>query len=187
MHTDEELRGLKTAFGNLVSFVGGGTAAETVTRVGKSQLSDYSNHNRMDSFPPIDVVADLIAVAAQPFVLRELALLAGYQLTAFEPVDSTQLAAAIAEGTREAADVPAAYLDALADGRLSRTEAHEVQRQAIEAADKMMSIAGIAGQIARTTASTNSPTAPAVEGEGTSASGPKPSKDRGGRKPRKRT
>ena len=183
--TPERLSALKTATGNLVAHVGGGLAWESVTRVHKSQLSDYANPHKPESFMPVDVLVDLVARAPEPALLREIALLSGYTIVPIEPADETELAAAIAESMREGADVSVSFLDGLADGGISPANALDIAREADEAAESHKKVARIASALARKTI-TSSPGAPAPKGEGPSAASPMPPSGRGGRVPRRR-
>jgi hypothetical protein len=119
--TPADLRALKTATRRLITAVGGLEAAATVCRVNKSVLAAAYDPHQPDRFLPIDVVADLELVAAEPIVTAVLARLAGHALV---PLATTggQEAQALVAVFRGASDVGAEFAGAMADGRLSRAE-----------------------------------------------------------------
>ena len=71
---------LKRATRQLVDAVGGGQRGAGLCRVRQQDLSDYGNRDVAARFMPADVVADLEAVAAHPFVTEALATEAGFAL-----------------------------------------------------------------------------------------------------------
>ncbi len=71
---------IKAATRNLAKLCGGVEAAATETRIEKTGVGDYGNINKMGSFAPVDVIADLEMAAGEPVVTRALAKIAGYAL-----------------------------------------------------------------------------------------------------------
>ena len=71
---------LKRATRQLVDAVGGGQRGAGICRGRQQDLSDWGNRNLPHRFMPADVIADLEAVAAHPFVTEALATEAGYAL-----------------------------------------------------------------------------------------------------------
>lgn len=78
-HAEHVYAGLKAAFRRVVRDAGGIESAAMVTRVGKSNLSDYENVSR-PFFAPVDVVLDLESDCREPHVTRQLAHAQGYAL-----------------------------------------------------------------------------------------------------------
>lgn len=80
---------VKRATRQLVDAVGGGQRGAGLCRVRQQDLSDYGNRDQAQRFMPADVIADLEAVAAYPFVTAALATEAGYSL--FKLPDATPM------------------------------------------------------------------------------------------------
>ncbi|MGE0178960.1 MAG: phage regulatory CII family protein [Sphingomonas sp.] len=129
---------LKHAARALVGAAGGVEAAARYCRAGKSQLSDYG-HRHVAAFMPIDVVADLEAIAP-PHVTRMLAREAGYVLIALPAADLPETAWSQHGATllREVGDCAAGLGEALASG--NDVDAAEAARLLIEA-DQMIDAA----------------------------------------------
>ena len=126
-HLDpESYAALKTAFRVLVARVGGVDAAASVTRVGKSAIADYYNLDKPESFAPADVIADLEAVAREPFVTATLARLSGCRLAgggeATAPAGRS-LTQAVAGVIGQIGAVTSAVGQALLDGQVTPDEA----------------------------------------------------------------
>lgn len=117
----DDLRALKTASRLVTRAVGGVEPAASVCRVNKTILAAAYDPHQPDRFLPIDVVADLELVAADPIVTRVLARLAGYALVPIDPAGGLEAQALVAV-FRGASDVGAEFAAAMADGRLSRAE-----------------------------------------------------------------
>lgn len=73
---ESDYQRLKALFRRLVKMAGGLQEAAQVTRVEKSQLSDYCNPEKA-AFAPADVILDLEAEVGQPVVSREIVRLVG--------------------------------------------------------------------------------------------------------------
>lgn len=116
-----DVRALKTAARLLIGAVGGLEAAASVCRVNKTVLAAAYDPHQPDRFLPIDVVADLELVAAEPVVTHVLARLAGQALVPIGPAGGLE-AQALVQVFRGAADVGAEYATAMADAHLSAAE-----------------------------------------------------------------
>ena len=79
---------IKAATRDLVRSVGGGTEGARLCRVRQQDLSDYGSRDVAARFMPADVVADLEAVAAHPFVTEALAREAGFSLFRLPEADA---------------------------------------------------------------------------------------------------
>jgi len=117
-----DIRAIKTATSALIEECGGVEAAATITRVGKSQLSDYANPHKPDVVIPADVAADLEATTHAPLITAVLARLTHHQIMPLpEAVRGDELRAC-AEALRVAAEAGVTLFDAAADGLLDDAE-----------------------------------------------------------------
>lgn len=109
---------LKAAFRDLVKAVGGGSRAETLTRVNATLLSKYGAAHE-SVFAPNDVVSDLEEDCGDPIVTRVLAQLRGYDLIPIGTVVANEegFIKHAADISRTHGDVASSLLVALADGR----------------------------------------------------------------------
>lgn len=125
-------REIKTRFCLLVERAGGNRAAVDKVRVNGSRLSDYCSQNN-SAMPPADVIADLEAVAGDPFVTTYLAALRGKLLVdKCEAGDSTDLLSHAIRTAKENGDAVAAIAHATQDARHAGPALIEV-REAIQA------------------------------------------------------
>jgi hypothetical protein len=125
----EQHRSLKTLFRALLARCGGLDAAASCVRVGRSQLANYTDMHS-DQFAPLDVVAELEAVAGEPLVTAELARRASHLLVPAVADCDGPLAASMAHLAREMGEVFAAYATAMGnDGRVSAVEADQIERE----------------------------------------------------------
>ena len=115
-------RGLIEAAGGLDA------ASAAATRVGKTQLGNYQSPHH-EQFMPADVIARLELVTGQPLVTTELARRAGYRLVPVEAMTGGQLGELLARLGSEVGEVFAAYAAAWQDGRITRAEQAEIQRE----------------------------------------------------------
>ncbi len=128
-HSAATYNALKTAFKLLVQDLGGLEAAATVTRVQRSQLSDYSNINHaVPSFAPADIILDLETVAGTPHVTAALARSQGYELVPVEAHTDHELSVLMAHLGRDVSGVFATASEALADSVITEAEAHDLLR-----------------------------------------------------------
>lgn len=126
--TDKYL--LKTATRRLITACGGVEGAASLTRVGKTVLSDYGNATRTDHFMPLDVVVDLTADTGVTAVIEAMAALSG---GVFIPAKSLRrdmsLSQAVADFMAESADVLKSVSVSMRDGRLTMREKQDIVRQ----------------------------------------------------------
>jgi hypothetical protein len=78
---------LKQAAKRLIKACGGLEAASMITRVGHSELARYYTHEER-LFMPIDVAADLEAIASNPVITQALAHMQGYALIQLQPQET---------------------------------------------------------------------------------------------------
>ena len=119
---------LKAKVRKLVKRAGGVEAAADLTRVSKSNLSNYANPNR-NVHVPVDVLLDLERDAHDPIVTRALASLQGYVLLKVaatgEDAELLRDALAIGAGAGEVfAEVEAALAD---DGQVDARERARIE------------------------------------------------------------
>lgn len=119
----------KTATKLLLSDLGGADAAETVTRVRRSQLFDYGNV-AVDKYTPWDVMIDLERIAGTPHLTAAAARIQGYMLVQIEaPRHSSQLAVLMAEIGRDVGELFATASVALTHNKLTEGERLELLRE----------------------------------------------------------
>lgn len=122
-------RALKAMFRVLIGKCGGLDASAAVVRVGRSQLANYTDMHS-DQFAPADVVADLEAVAGEPWVTSELARRGGFILLPAVPEGDGVLAKDMAALCREFSEACGAYADAMSnDGQVDMAEAERIARE----------------------------------------------------------
>lgn len=85
--SQSEYGGLKQASKRLIKACGGLEASSMITRVGHSELARYYAPEEK-LFIPIDVVADLEAIAGNPVVTQALAHMQGYTLVQLQPMET---------------------------------------------------------------------------------------------------
>ncbi|MFW7268813.1 hypothetical protein ACMAUO_12690 [Gluconacetobacter sp. Hr-1-5] len=120
----QTLAAIKTATANAIARVGGVHAAETICRVGNSQLSDYQNPHR-PSIVPVDVALDLDRRAHEPVILREIARIEGYALMPIH-VGSGSVAASMERVSVNSSAALQTTIRILADGIVTEDEAREL-------------------------------------------------------------
>lgn len=113
---------LKTAVGVLIKELGGLDAAASCVRVGPTNLSEYQSRNRADRHIPVDVVLDLEAIAQKPIVTAALARALGYRLVRIEAPASADVVAPVMRVSRDAGELAAQLMAALADQTIDATE-----------------------------------------------------------------
>ena len=122
---------IKTATRLLVKRVGGLDAAASACRYAKSAIAATYDPHRMDRSMPIDVVADLEAVAEAPLITEVLARLSGHALVPIGAGGGME-AQAIARVGQRAAEVFAAWAAAHADARVTDAERQRVAQELLE-------------------------------------------------------
>lgn len=134
---------LKAATRQLVTTVGGPSAAALVTRGDHQSVSRYGSANpeHGERFMPIDVVADLESECEQPIVTRMLAEQAGFLLVPMpRAAGGLALQMITAKALKETSEVFVSLADSLGDGSLSADEAERVTRDIDEAIAKLAAL-----------------------------------------------
>ncbi|MFT8463158.1 phage regulatory CII family protein [Acetobacter persici] len=116
--------GLKTATKQAVEHVGGIDAAATISRVGRTQFSDYSNRQR-DGMVPVDVALDLDHCAEKPLILAAMAHALGYVLIP-QHVGVGDFGHDMGEFAVTSGEVLSTAVRILSDGRIDPHEADEI-------------------------------------------------------------
>lgn len=130
-----EKRALKRATVETLKGVGGVDAAANFCRPGKSQLSDYGNENRPDSFMPLDVIADLEPLArdreGSPHIVQLLCQMMGGVFVAVPdaPVTTGRLLELMSRLSGEFNDVTRVICNGLSDGNFCATDATQLEAQ----------------------------------------------------------
>ena len=115
---------LKAAVRLLVGQAGGTEGAAELTRVGKSNTSNYGNINMPDCHAPIDVVADLEDFSGDMPVTRALAALQGCVVIKIDPQAGGIWGSKLADFGKETAEVFSRMGAAMADdGKIDAREA----------------------------------------------------------------
>jgi hypothetical protein len=113
--TETTRNAIKTAFKRLVVLAGGVDAAATITRVGRTILSDYGVPQLPDRHVPADVLLDLEMIAGAPLVTEALASAQGFILLPVN-VGEGDVAEALARVSQSAGKTLSDGLQALRDG-----------------------------------------------------------------------
>ncbi len=101
---DSKYDELRAALKRDIEALGGLEAAAACTRVGRSQLSDYTVPGS-DKFVPADVVLDIESVGGNPRVTSGLARALGFELVPVLPRDGSELADELVRIGRDVADL----------------------------------------------------------------------------------
>lgn len=112
---------IKTATQKAVKICGGPDYAKDITRVGKSQLSDYGNRNS-PQMVPVDVAIDLDLSAQQPLILTAMANAEGYRLVPMH-FGEGHIPRDLSKFAETTSDVLQAGLESMADGKVDVQEA----------------------------------------------------------------
>lgn len=118
---------IKTAVKEALKRIGGIDAAASIVRVGRSQLSDYSNRNS-PQIVPVDVAVVLDSCAQSPLILAAMAHAEGYTII---PVHFGEghLPRDMANFTEKAGQAIRKGFEVLEDQRVDVHEAHEMLRE----------------------------------------------------------
>lgn len=116
--SDADKAALKAAARRMIKVAGGLESASTACRASKTSLGRFGSIHD-EQFIPADVIADLEADVGEPIVSRELARLAGYELTPARLIVSAAAdpASMVINIARAAGELAAAVQDMDADGR----------------------------------------------------------------------
>ncbi|MFT8586797.1 hypothetical protein [Acetobacter papayae] len=117
---------IKTATKEVVQRVGGYEAAASISRVGKSNLSDYGNR-ASPLIVPVDVAIVLDRCAQQPIILAAMAHAEGFALVPLH-FGEGHIPKDMAEFTDKASQAIQRGFEALEDRRVDVHEAHEIAR-----------------------------------------------------------
>lgn len=117
---------IKTATKDVIQKIGGYEAAASITRVGKSNLSDYGNHNS-PLIVPVDVAVVLDCCAQQPVILAAMAHAEGYALVPIH-FGEGHIPKDMADFTDKASQAIQRGFEALEDRKVDVHEAHELVR-----------------------------------------------------------
>ncbi len=119
---------LKTASRTLIATCGGVEGAATLTRVGKSALSDYAHPDKLDCFMPIDVACDLTVNSGARVMFDAMQVIAGAKNRC-----RASLATSTAAVMSETGDVLKSTAKAMKDKRLRERERRDITLQVQEA------------------------------------------------------
>lgn len=121
---------IKAATRSLVKSCGGIEAAADITRVGKSNLSDYGNPEKFEYFIPVDAALDLERESGSHAVTEAMAALSG---GAFTPAGSEaaapELMTAVAGIMGETAEAIKSVTASMCDGSISPREQQDIVKQ----------------------------------------------------------
>lgn len=115
---------LKTATKQAVEHVGGIDAAATISRVGRTQFSDYSNRQR-DGMVPVDVALDLDHCAEKPLILAAMAQALGYVVIPMH-IGPGDFGSDMSEVAISSGDAVSTAMRVLADNQIDPPEADEI-------------------------------------------------------------
>ena len=144
---------LKRATSEMVKGVGGVEAGAGFCRVGKSQLADYGNVSRADSFVPVDVIADLEPLARDragwPHVTQALCQRMGGVFVALPevPVTSGRLLELMSALSAEFNDATGTICRGLADGDFCAVDAGQLERDLADVIRVSISMQALARSI----------------------------------------
>ena len=135
-----EYLAIKAATRDLVAVCGGPKRCEGITRGTSSRFSEYGAP-QIDACIRADQIADLEAECGQPIVTRVLADMAGFDLMPRHAADKPEtmhrmLADLIAVAGSMESDMAAA----LADGRITVSEAKRISEEASALIDRLQSL-----------------------------------------------
>ena len=140
-----EHKALKGAFGDALSSVGTLDKAAKFCRVGKTTLASYYDPHNPGAFAPVDVIADLEALAPDgvPHVTVMLCRLNDGEFVPNPKARAGRenLLASIARLAKENSDIAQVVLTALEDGAVSEAEADAALQQVREGQSVLASLA----------------------------------------------
>ena len=137
--SDEWFRRVKRATHHLVRECGGIVDAADIARVSKSAMGRWSGAGDPDIITWPAMLA-LEAFCGKPLVTVVLADLNGQRLVEHEDVCVVTIATHHAEAMRHAADLMATGAAALADGKITPTEAAQMDRAAGDLEARLMAL-----------------------------------------------
>ncbi|KFL92053.1 hypothetical protein AmDm5_0494 [Acetobacter malorum] len=113
---------IKTATKKAIQHLGGIDAAATISRVGRSQLSDYGNRNS-PQVVPVDVAVDLDTSAQEPLILAAMAHAEGFRLVPVKISGTGHIPKELAKFSKFSSEVLQEGIESLEDGRVDVAEA----------------------------------------------------------------
>lgn len=116
---------IKTATKKAIQHLGGIDAAATISRVGRSQLSDYGNRNS-PQVVPVDVALDLDTSAQEPLILAAMAHAEGFRLVPVKISGTGHIPKELAKFSKFSSEVLQEGIESLEDGRVDVAEARAV-------------------------------------------------------------
>ncbi|MBS1014467.1 phage regulatory CII family protein [Acetobacter persici] len=137
--------GLKTATKQAVEHVGGIDAAATISRVGRTQFSDYSNRQR-DGMVPVDVALDLDHCAEKPLILAAMAQALGYVIIP-QHIGAGDFGNDMSEFAMSSGDILSTAMRILDDHRIDPPEADEIAPKLSRAIHVLQRAAGIVHEV----------------------------------------
>ncbi|KAA8387061.1 hypothetical protein FOH24_07135 [Acetobacter tropicalis] len=140
--------GLKTATKQAVEHVGGIDAAATISRVGRTQFSDYSNRQR-DGMVPVDVAIDLDHCAEKPLILAAMAHALGYMLIPHH-IGPGDFGENMSEFAMSSGDILSTAMRILEDHQIDLPEANEIAPKFSRAIHVLQHAMGIVHQVQKT-------------------------------------
>lgn len=126
-----DYQGLKASFRTLVDMCGGYAEAAKITRVSAQMLHAYGDPNKMDCFPPIDVIADLEAHADNSPSTAKQADLRNMDLvprSGPEKLEPQHIGHHLGDVSGAMSDTIRSMGIAMADGKLTAAEMMEIRR-----------------------------------------------------------
>lgn len=120
---------LKAAMADLVQMAGGVTAAAEALQMPPSRVSEAASAYHMDRWFNILHIAELECVTGQPVMATLLADLSDCEVVPRVAKPQPSLHDAIARHAREAGEVQAVVMQALADGNVTAREADAIRRE----------------------------------------------------------
>ena len=147
--TEAQRFALKTAAKRLFHTLGGLAAAASCTRLQTSRLALFGDINAPEHHMPVDVVADLEAVAGAPLITEQLAAQRGFVLLPVR-VGEGDVADALARVASDSGRTMADALRALREGDLAEPEKLQLVQDLTELVrDAQLALAAIHGPAER--------------------------------------
>lgn len=123
---------IKAATRRAVQMAGGPNAVSEHTRVAAGRISDYCNPAH-SSFVPLDVAADIDALAGSPVILMAW----NDCYTAFKKSDEQKFQEHVADVVTDVGDLMRVAGAGMADGKITPREALDTMRVAVAAKDEI--------------------------------------------------
>lgn len=133
---------IKASCRDLVALAGGPLRVSKITRAHQGHVSTAISQHDMERFLCIDQIADLEAEVQEPVVTRLLAEMAGYDLEPRAVINASPRTVHqhLAQVITETADVTAAVVSAMADGKLDDGERTAISKEIEQAIIKLQAL-----------------------------------------------